>query len=76
MFDFINEFNLVNSKDMIMKYGNLLCSESNININNEAQSQTKESFDKNVETEKNCNNLDIVNEISYCLLVEEIKTEP
>ena len=76
MFDFINEFNFVNSKDMVMNCRNLLCSQSNINTNIEAKSQTIESFHKNDETEKYCNNLDIVNEISYSLLAEEIKTEP
>lgn len=76
MFDFINKFNLVNNKEMIMKYRNLLCSQSNININIEAKSQTKEFLKKNNETKKNCNNLDIVNEINYSVVVEEIKTKP
>ena len=76
MFDFINKFNLVNNKEMIMKYRNLLCSQSNININIEAKSQTKEFLKKNNETKKNCNNLVIVNEINYSVVVEEIKTKP
>ena len=76
MFDFINKFNLVNNKEMIIKYRNLLCSQSNININIEAKSQTKEFLKKNNETKKNCNNLDIVNEINYSVVVEEIKTKP
>lgn len=76
MFDFINKFNLVNNKEMIIKYRNLLCSQSNININIEAKSQTKEFLKKNNETKKNCNNLVIVNEINYSVVVEEIKTKP
>ena len=76
MFDFINKFNLVNNKEMIIKYRNLLCSQSNININIEAKSQTKEFLKKNNETKKNRNNLDIVNEINYSVVVEEIKTKP
>ena len=73
MFDFINKFNLTNNKDMIIKYRNLLCSQNNKNIDAGTKSQMKEPLYKNKETEKKCIKFEIVNEINYSLLVEEIK---
>ena len=73
MFDFINKFNLTNNKDMIIKYRNLLCSQNNKNIDAGTKSQMKEPLSKNKETEKKCIKFEIVNEINYSVIVEEIK---